>query len=187
MAPLTLRPLTAKNWREFEILFGERGACGGCWCQWWRLSRADFDRLKGDGNKKRMRSLVHAGEVPGLLGYREGAPVAWCSLAPRESFPVLDRSRVLKRVDDKPVWSLVCFFVAKPFRRQGLMPRLIAEAAAYARQQGVEILEAYPVEPKKGNQADLFLYTGVASAFRKAGFAEVARRSPTRPIMRLEL
>jgi len=187
MAPLTLQPLTRKNWDDFAALFGDRGACGGCWCQWWRLSRSEFNRLKGEGNRKRMAGLVAGGEVPGLLGYREGKPVAWCSLGPRESFPVLERSRVLKRVDDRPVWSLVCFFVARTCRRQGLLPSMIAEAAAYARGQGAAVLEAYPVEPKKGNQADAFLYTGVASAFRRAGFVEAVRRSPTRPIMRLEL
>ena len=110
---LECHPLTKERWADLEKLFGERGACGGCWCMWWRLKRADFDRQKGNGNKKSLQAIIDSGEVPGILAYWRGEPVAWCSVAPREKFPVLDRSRVLKRVDETPVWSIVCFFVEK--------------------------------------------------------------------------
>lgn len=184
LADVEYRPLTAARWRDLEKLFGERGACGGCWCMWWRLQRSQFDRQKGQGNKKALKKIVDAGEVPGIIAYANGQPVAWCSLAPRENYPVLERSRTLKRVDEEPVWSVVCFFVAKPFRRKGITVRLLRAAMEYAKKHGARIVEGYPVEPKKSRMPDAFAWTGMASAFRKAGFAEVLRRSETRPIMR---
>jgi GNAT superfamily N-acetyltransferase len=178
-------PLTPARWKDFETLFGESGACGGCWCMWPRLRRADFQKQKGPGNKKAMKRLVESGPPPGLLAYADGRPVAWCALAPRETYLALTNSRILKPVDDQPVWSVVCFFVAKPYRRRGLSARLLEEAAKYARNQGARIVEGYPVEPKTETRSpDVFVWTGLASAFRKAGFEEAARRSPTRPIMR---
>jgi len=184
---LDFRPLTRERWADFEKLFGPRGACGGCWCMWWRLKRSAFEARKGLRNKQAMKRIVQRGEEPGLLAYHRGVPVAWCSVGPREVFPVLERSRILGRVDDKPVWSVVCFFVAKGYRKQGMTARLLKAAAEYARKHGATILEGYPVEPKKGRTADVFVYTGLASVFRRAGFEEVARRSETRPVMRLSL
>jgi GNAT superfamily N-acetyltransferase len=178
-------PLTPSRWKDFETLFGERGACGGCWCMLPRLRRSDFEKQKGAGNKRAMKRLVESGPPPGLLAYADGRPVAWCALAPRETYHALSNSRILKPVDDQPVWSVVCFFVAKPYRRRGFSTRLLDEAAKYARKQGARIVEGYPVEPKTETRSpDVFVWTGLASAFQKAGFEEVARRSPARPIMR---
>ncbi|MBI1940037.1 MAG: GNAT family N-acetyltransferase [Acidobacteria bacterium] len=182
---LDIQPLSAKRWPDLVKLFGERGACGGCWCMWWRLKRAMFEKFKGEGNKRRFKKIVTTGETPGLIAYAKGEPVAWCAIAPRETYPVLERSRVLGRVDDQPVWSVTCFFVARPFRGRGVTTQLLKSAAAYARRQGARIVEGYPVEPRKGRMPEAFAWTGLAAAFRKAGFAEVARRSKTRPIMRL--
>jgi len=184
---LTFHPLTPERWDDLEELFGERGACGGCWCMWWRLKRSEFNLQKGEGNRKALMALVDSGEVPGLLGYIDGQPVAWCSVAPREAYPVLGRSRVLKPVDDKPVWSLVCFFIARPFRGKGVSVRLIEAALDHVRRLGGQVVEGYPVEPRKDRMPDAFAWTGFASAFRKAGFVEVLRRSETRPIMRYTL
>ena len=136
-------PLTPARWKDFETLFGESGACGGCWCMWPRLRRADFQKQKGPGNKKAMKRLVESGPPPGLLAYADGRPVAWCALAPRETYLALTNSRILKPVDDQPVWSVVCFFVAKPYRRRGLSARLLEEAAKYARDQGARIVVPY--------------------------------------------
>lgn len=183
-AKLEFHPVTAKRWRDLEKLFGERGACGGCWCMCWRLKRSQFEKQKGAGNKKALKKIVAAGEVPGLLAYAGREPVGWCSVAPREAFPVLENSRILKRVDDQPVWSASCFFVARPYRRQGLSVKLLRAAVAYAKKKGARMVEGYPVEPKKSPMPDVFAWTGLASAFRRAGFKEVLRRSPTRPIMR---
>lgn len=181
---LEFQPVTAKRWKDLVNLFGERGASGGCWCMWWRLSRSQFNKQKGEGNKKGLKKIVDAGEIPGILAYTEGEPIGWCSVAPRETFSTLERSRILKRVDEKPVWSVVCFFVAKPFRRKEVTIKLLKAAVEYAKKRGAKIVEGYPVEPKKGKMPDVFAYTGLASAFRQAGFVEVLRRSETRPIMR---
>ncbi|MFQ5823506.1 MAG: GNAT family N-acetyltransferase [bacterium] len=181
---LEFHPLTTARWADFEKLFGERGACGGCWCMWWRISRSQFEKHKGEKNKQAMRNIVESGEIPGILAYENSQPIAWCSVAPRNRFPVLQRSRILKPIDDKPVWSVVCFFVAKPYRRKGLTVRLLRAAIEYAKEQGSHIVEGYPVEPKKSSMPDVFAYTGLSSAFHKAGFVECLRRSETRPIMR---
>jgi GNAT superfamily N-acetyltransferase len=151
---------------------------------WWRLKRSQFDKQKGEGNRKAFRKIVMSGEIPGILAYADGEPVGWCSIAPRETFPVLDRSRILKRVDEKSVWSIVCFFVSKPMRNKGVSRQLIKAAVGYAKRQGGKIAEGYPVEPKKEKVPDAFVWTGLAPAFQKTGFTEVLRRSETRPIMR---
>ena len=176
--------LTSERWADFEELFGERGATGGCWCMWWRLTGREFDAQKGAGNRRAMKAIVDSDRVPGILAYHEGHPVGWCSVAPREEFPRLERSRILKPVDDEPVWSVVCFFIAKSYRRRGVAGRLLKAALDYVRDCGGRIVEGYPVEPKKSSTPDLFAFHGLASMFRSAGFKEVARRSETRPIMR---
>jgi len=188
VSDLKFHVLTSATWGDLEKLFGQRGACGGCWCMSWRLARSDFLKQKGEMNRKALKALVDSGEVPGILAYAEGQPIGWCAVAPRGSFPRLERSRVLKPVDNKPVWSVVCFFVAKPFRGKGVSVRLLEAVVNYVREQGGLIVEGYPIEPTKNwRSPDSFLYTGLPSAFRKAGFVEVARRSKTRPIMRCML
>ena len=182
--PLEFHALTPGRLSDLEALFGERGACGGCWCMWWRLKRSRFNEQKGEGNRRALKGLVDSGATPGILAYADGAPVAWCSVAPREEYPVLERSRVLKRVDGEPVWSIVCLFVARQFRNREVTPMLLGAAVEHVRERGGVIVEGYPVEPRKGRMPDAFAWTGFASAFRNAGFVEVLRRSETRPIMR---
>jgi GNAT superfamily N-acetyltransferase len=186
-SPYTFHPLTPDRWDDLETLFGKRGACAGCWCMYWRLKRSEFEALSGEGTHQALKALVDGGQAPGLLAYAGETPVGWCALAPRETYPVLENSRVLKRVDERPVWSVVCFFVDRRFRRQGLTVELLRAAVDYARQHGARMVEGYPVEPKKEKAPDVFVYTGLASAFLKAGFVEVLRRSETRPIMRYEI
>jgi len=151
---------------------------------WWRLKYADFMRQRGEENRKALKQIVDSGNVPGILAYTNEQPIAWCSVGPREDYMRLERSRNLKRVEEKPVWSVVCFFVAKPFRGKGVTVELLEAAVNYARDHGGKIVEGYPLEPKKGRLPDPFVYTGLVSTFRKAGFSEVLRRSETRPIMR---
>ena len=177
-------PATSDRWSDIETLFGPRGACGGCWCMWWRLTRAQFEEQKGDGNHHSLHDLITNGSTPGLLAYTDGHPVGWCAVAPRSEYSALSRSRILKPVDEQPIWSIVCFFIARPARRKGLTLLLLQAAIQYARKNGATIVEGYPVEPKKEKMPDVFAFTGVRSAFDKAGFIEVARRSETRPIMR---
>jgi GNAT superfamily N-acetyltransferase len=151
---------------------------------WWRLTKREFDAGKGEGNRKALKAIVDGRRVPGILAYHDGRPVGWCAIAPRGEFPRLERSRILKPVDDRPVWSVVCFFIAREYRRKGIGLALLRAAVEYAAANGAEIIEGYPVEPRRGCSPDVFVYHGLASMFRRAGFEEVARRSDTRPIMR---
>jgi GNAT superfamily N-acetyltransferase len=187
LTKLRIVPLTLDVWPDFERLFGERGACGGCWCMTPRLTRSEYERRKGAGNRRAMKRLVRSGRVTGVLGYLGETPVGWCSIEPRERIPMLARSRILKPVDDLPVWSIVCFVVDREHRGKGVSVQLIRGAVDYARRAGATLVEGYPVEPKKHPMPPVFAYTGIASAFRRAGFKEVARRSATRPIMRRHL
>jgi len=193
---LEIYPVTKEHWQELQELFGLRGACAGCWCMYWRLKRSEFQQQSGEGNRLALKALIESGEIPGLLAFlpassetdsaqQVGAqPVGWVSIAPRQTFPLLERSRILKPVDERPVWSVVCFYVARRYRCQGLTAHLLRSAVDYAVQHGATIVEGYPVEPKKDRTADAFVYTGLASTFRECGFVEIARRSETRPIMR---
>ncbi|MFD3504211.1 GNAT family N-acetyltransferase [Streptomyces sp. NPDC058678] len=183
----TLLPLTPGRWQDLEELFGPRGACGGCWCMWWRLSRSVYNAAKGDANRAALRAIVDGGDVPGILMYDDGQPIGWCSVAPRESFPVLARSRALPLIDDAGQWSVVCLFVRRDRRRSGTSVALLRAAAEYAAAQGATILEGYPVEPKQEAMPDAFAWTGTVSAFRSAGFTEAARGPTGRPIMRRSL
>lgn len=181
------KPLTADTWSAFQELFGSRGACGGCWCQSWRLTRAEFDAGKGAKNKSRMKKLAEGEVPPGILLFEDGQAVAWCSLAPREQFVRLLGSRVWKPVDEKPVWSISCFFVRKGFRNRGLSVSLLESAKHFAKKHGAKILEGYPQELKGNRLPDAFVWTGLTGSYTRAGFSEAARRSAAKPIMRFTM
>lgn len=181
----TFHPLTTERWPDLETLFGKNGACGGCWCMVWRLPRKTFVAQKGDGNRIALKMIVENDEPPGILAYADGQPAGWCAVAPREVYSALERSRILAPVDDQPVWSISCFFIAKEHRKQGLSVAMLRAAVDFVRELGGRLVEGYPVEPKTKSMPAAFAWTGLASAFRKAGFEEVARRSATRPIMRI--
>ena len=182
-ASIEFHPATAGRWRDIEKLFGPRGACAGCWCMWARLPRAAFHAGVGAKNKRAFKRIVASGEPPGIIAYVDGEPAGWCGLGPRSRYKRLENSKILAPVDDRPAWSVVCFFVARPFRRRGLSVRLLREAVKHAAARGATVVEGYPTDtPTKA--ADAFVWTGLASAFERAGFREVARRSRTRPIMR---
>jgi len=179
-----IHPVTADRWDDLAQLFGPKGACAGCWCMFWRVPGADWKNLNGRQNRDRLRRIVKSEEVPGVLAYVDGRPVGWCAVAPRAEYRRLANSRILKPIDDEPVWSIPCFFVAKEFRGRGLTVKLLRKAVEFAAARGAAIVEGYPVEPA-GRYVDTFAYVGLASSFGQAGFTEAARRSPTRPIMRL--
>ncbi len=181
---LTFRPLSVDNWKDFKQLFGDRGASGGCWCMLWRKSPSEFKEQKGYGNRKSMQRLAQSKRAPGILAYEDNAPIGWCAIAPREEYSALSRSRVLKPIDDEPVWSVSCFFIDKAHRKRGLSVKLLKAAVDYAKIQGANIVEGYPVEPSKSNYPAVYAWVGLAKTFKKAKFKECIRRSPTRPIMR---
>jgi GNAT superfamily N-acetyltransferase len=156
------------------------------------LSRADFKRLKGEGTKAALKELTLQNRVPGVLAYVAGQPIGWCSIGPRQSYPALDASPTLKRVDDTPVWSIACFYVAKAYRKKGIMAELLHGAVNYAAGQGARVIEAYPIDLQTHPPAGQRLhgctgYMGIASVFRAAGFTEVAHPSETQRVMRLTL
>jgi GNAT superfamily N-acetyltransferase len=153
---------------------------------YWRIKRSEYEQQKGDGNRQAFKEIVDSGTIPGILAYHDNQPIGWCAVQPREAYPALERSRILKPVDDQPVWSITCFFVARPYRRQGVTGQLVQAAVAFALERGASIIEGYPKEQKKDKEADAFAWTGYVSAFEMAGFVEVARRSETRPVMRLQ-
>ena len=180
-------PASTERWADVERLFGKQGACGGCWCMFWRVPRKQFDAAKGARNRSAFKKLVDKAPVPpGVLAYCKGEPVGWCAVAPREHYIGLANSRILKPVDDRPVWSISCLFVSRDQRRKGLSAALLSAATDFAASHGARIVEGYPVEPN-ARMADAFLWHGVASSFRAAGFKEVLRRSETRPVMRFEV
>ncbi|MBK8025097.1 MAG: GNAT family N-acetyltransferase [Chloroflexi bacterium] len=181
---LMFHPLTPERWSDFETLFGEKGAYGGCWCTHWRIPRSQ--RNKYEGNRRAMEHMVRSEVVPGLLGYADGQAVAWCSVGPRTDYASLETSRLLKRVDDQPVWSIVCFFVTRSFRRQGIMRLAIRAAVEYALEHGAKIIEGYPIRVSEQMTAPGG-YMGLASAFDAEGFVEIARVSETQTIVRYSI
>ncbi len=181
---LQFQPLTMDRWPDFEALFGPQGAYGGCWCMWWRSTRREFAQRGSEGNRQAMKALVQSGQVPGIMAYHQGQPVGWCSVAPREQYGALERSPVLKRLDDTSVWSLVCFFVADGYRGQKIAEWLIQAAVEYVRSQGGQVVEAYPTQPGDGRLPPVSSFMGIPAIFERAGFVECARPSKRKVIMR---
>jgi GNAT superfamily N-acetyltransferase len=152
---------------------------------WFRETNAEFERSGNVGNRRAMADLVRRNRQPGLVAYVDGRPAGWVSVAPREEFGRIERSPVLKRVDERPVWSVVCFFIDRRFRGRGLGKRLLEAAAEHAARKGARVVEAYPWDPKRGRaltNAEAFI--GLLPMFEAAGFRQVARRSAARPIVR---
>jgi ribosomal protein S18 acetylase RimI-like enzyme len=188
---LTVHPLTPKRWPDLEALFNAKGCsvARGCWCMYYRRSgsrgplRAGTTRAQA--NRADLKALLASSEPPGLIGYRGKVPVGWVSLGPRDDYAKLRRSPVMKAVDDRPVWSIVCFVVPSRYRGQGVARALLDGAIAYAKKRGVTLLEAYPVD-KRGRSGDDAMWFGAKSMYDAAGFEEVARRKQNRPIVRIE-
>jgi GNAT superfamily N-acetyltransferase len=182
---LGIHPLTRERWDDLVTLFDRPGDPKGCWCMFWRLRGRDFERLWGGGAKAAFREVVDEGPPPGLLAYRDGAPVGWCAVAPREAYPRILRSRVLRPADRDPAcWAVVCFYVVKDERRGGVAAALLEAAVAFAADHGATAVEGYPKDTGGARKGANELFVGSLSMFREAGFEEAARNSPTRPIMR---
>ncbi len=181
-------PLTPDRWADFEALMGPRGGAEGCWCMLWRRSAAAYRDGRGEGNRRAMRARVQGGACPpGLLAYRDGAPAGWISVAPREEFPRMANSRIVGPLDDRPVWSVSCFFIKRGLRGNGIATALLTAACDFAASYGAEVIEGYPIDPLGKRYANAFAWTGLMRVFEKAGFTEAARRSEKRPVMRREL
>lgn len=182
---LHVEPLTKINWNKFTQLFGVNGACGNCWCMYYRLSKTAFAEGKAnDGNKDAMKALVWSGKPAGMLAFYEDIPVAWCAFAPREDFIKLAKSRIHKRIDDKAVWSIPCTFIDKKYRRLGVSVALLKGVIKYAKEQGIAIVEAYPTIPTQEKVPDAFAWIGLYKSFERAGFEIVDTTSKNRPMVR---
>ena len=185
---LIFEPLTKTNWNKFTGLFGEKGACGNCWCMYYRLLKSDFLEGKADdGNKRAMMEIVWKGKPAGILGLYEGQAIAWCAFSPREDFIKLEKSRVHRRIDDTMVWSIPCFFIDKNFRRHGVSVELLKGVIRYAEENGIEFIEAYPVIPTQAKLPDSFAWIGLFRSFESAGFEIVDRTSKNRPMVRYHI
>lgn len=186
---LTVRPLRSDTWGDFETVMGANGGARGCWCMHWRLSMDEWMEGKGDGNKAAMRNLAKRKTPPGVVAYLDDEPIAWCGFGDRSDFPRMQRSSLLKPIDDEPVISLTCLFIKKGHRGKGLSSDLIVAVCDYlAEIAEARMVEAYPVEPAKGRKAGADnAMTGIAGAFLTAGFAEIARPRSDRPVMRYSL
>ena len=183
------RPLTPETWADLEALFDLPGGSivRGCWCMYYRRTgKVPVNAAAGVDNKAQLCSLVDSGVVPGLVGYADGRPAGWISLGPREDYLKLRRSPIMKPVDDAEVWSVVCTYVAKQHRGRGVQHRLLAAGLDLARDNGVRLVEAYPVDKPQRSHDD-FMFFGSRSLYERAGFTEVVRRSPTRVVMRRRL
>ena len=183
----TSHAVDATRWPEVVALFGDTGAREGCWCMRWRLRRDDFERGKGESHRDRLQRGIAAGEIHGIIGYLDGKPVGWCSFAPRDQLPGLSGSEALAPVDDRPVWSIVCFFVARGARRQGRTVDLLRAAVTGAGRHGATLVEGYPLDPPVQKIPVAAAWTGLVTTFKAVGFVEVCRRAPARPIMRIEV
>jgi GNAT superfamily N-acetyltransferase len=185
-AGFAFHPLTPDRWADLERLFGARGACAGCWCMFPRRTTTE-GATSGEPNRRAFKKIVAEGPPPGLLAYDGGDPVGWVAIAPRSEYVRFERSRVLKPVDDQPVWSVPCFFIARTHRAQGLSVALLRAACEWAGSRGASIVEGYPVDTKGVWYSAAFAFHGLPATFEAAGFREVLRRSDRRPIMRRAL
>jgi GNAT superfamily N-acetyltransferase len=187
-AELEIHPLTKDRWDDLATLFDRPGDPKGCWCMFYRVRGREFEQLWGAGNRAAFREVVAEGPPPGLLAYRDGAPVGWCAVAPRGDFPRILNSRVLRPLDDAPAcWAIVCFYVLRGERRGGVANGLLEAAVAFAAEQGAAAVEGYPKDTGGARKHANELFVGSMSMFAEAGFTEAGRRSPTRPIMRREV
>lgn len=185
LSSLHFEALSSQNWVKFEQLFGNKGACGNCWCMYFRRSKLDFEEGKvNEGNKDAMQELINDKQPTGILAFYEDIPIAWAAFAPREDFMKLEKSRVHKRIDDKNVWSIPCTFIAKDFRRMGVSVALLKGVVEHAKKQGIKTIEAYPTIPTQEKLPDAFAWIGLYKSFERAGFEIVDQTSKNRPMVR---
>jgi GNAT superfamily N-acetyltransferase len=191
---IRVEPLTDATWEPLAALFREGGDPRMCWCQFWRLRSKDFAPLKVPELRERLHEQVASDLAPGLVALEGGRAVGWTSVAPLDHYQRVVNSKVIPRIDDRPVWSIVCFAVSQTARRRGIARALLDGAIAFARAHGATTLEAYPLDLEPGQHIDAnAAYTGTLSMFERAGFRVVADKasdpSSTKPrvVVRLEL
>jgi GNAT superfamily N-acetyltransferase len=180
---LVARQVTEEIWPDLVELFAGIAPAARCWCMYWRIG-AGYRNRPDEANRDDLHHLVDTRRPTGLLAYEDGVPVGWCQLTPRSELPYLDRTRRTRPVDDRPVWAITCFVVRKSHRRQGITAYLIEQSLAQAKAADAQAVEAYPLDASVSPSATS---TGFLSTFLSAGFIEIARRSPEKPIVRFVL
>jgi GNAT superfamily N-acetyltransferase len=186
MRDVTIEVVTADRWADVLSLFGDNGAYSNCWCTWWLLTASAWDAASKAERRDLLGAKVRAGDEPGLLAYRNGEPVGWCAVGPREWYGRLNspRSRVYRPIDDEATWVVNCFFIRKDKRGTGVATELLGAAVGHAAERGARILEAYPVDRSVKDVGSASLFVGTLSMFMAAGFEEVSRLND-RPLVRL--
>lgn len=177
---LEFRVVGRDNWEDLALLFEERGGPKSCWCMVWRQTPAEAKRTDGASRRAALLARVNKGVPVGILGYAEGAPAAWCSIAPRSTYRRLGGAGDFA-ADPDAVWSLVCFFIKREFRGRGLPDQVLRAAIAHARKQGAKVVEAYPVDPDSPS----YRFMGFVSLFERVGFEKVGTAGTRRHVMRL--
>ncbi len=186
---IEFQPGTHEQWDDLVQFFEGHGNPGYCWCMLWRLSSSEYRSLDSAGRKAAMKAVVDSGTPVGILGYVDGTPIGWCSIAPRETYPRLERSTTIQRIDHQPTWSVVCFYLDRTARRQGLTDEFLKAALEYAGSQGAEVVEGYPVEPERDAEgtwrpARSYRFMGYASSFLKLGFHDATPKGSQRRAVR---
>lgn len=182
LSRLKFREVKKSNWADFAALFESPGCPSYCWCMAWRPLPGDRRTATNAIRKRTMKRLVDARTPVGILAFDGDDPVAWCSIAPRQTYLPLGGEDYEGVTEDK-VWSIVCFFVPRKLRRLGIMKQLLDEALKTARKRGARVVEAYPVDPDSPS----YRFMGLVSKFERAGFTETGRAGKRRHIMHLIL
>lgn len=173
------RPVTPETWPDFEKLFESRGGPKSCWCTVWRTVETPTTERPATAKKQEMKRRISSAEPVGLLGYLGSEPIAWCSIAPRHTYRA-SMSDVMEGDETQNIWSMVCFFVSRPYRGQGMFQKMIRAAEEHAARNGATLLEGYPVDP----DAPSYRFGGFVPAFEQAGYEPVGRKGTRRHIVR---
>ena len=185
------RELRATDWPLVAKLFGDNGACGGCWCMSWRITPhgKTWRNATGEPNRRAFKKLVESGKAHGILAFDRALPVGWCSFGLRTDFPHTESAKAYRRSDIDRVWSINCFFIQKAYRDRGVATALAEAAIKAIEKRKGEIIEAYPAPlTKAGDKLPAtFVWTGPEVLFQRLGFAEIQRLSYSRPLYRLKL
>ena len=188
LGQLKFELLTKNNWDKFVELFGPNGACANCWCMYYRLLSPDYKAsLKNGLNKDAMQKLVWESKPTGILAMYNNKAVAWCAFSPREDFVRIEKSKVLKHIDNRPVWSIPCFFIHKEFRKNGVSGAVLNAVIGYARNHKIGIIEAYPVVASEAKVTDTSAWPGFLNTYTRAGFVIAGEKSKNKPIVRFYL
>ncbi|MFN0059601.1 MAG: GNAT family N-acetyltransferase [Planctomycetota bacterium] len=181
-----VRPITPSDWNVVEQLFGARGACGGCWCMYWRVRGGKiWDAQKGDGNRRAFKQLIERGAVTGSIAFCGDEPVGWCCIGPKQDFLRLAKSRVLATDAAPRTWAVTCFYIPAKWRNRGVASALLRDVVKLARARGADELEGYPIVASQGGDTAIpaaFAWTGVPTIFERNGFTRMTRPAGMRPI-----